>query len=213
MESVDISVRIIDPFYPSENWKVKREKFSPQYFDLSLNSGGNCAFGGLLDMLESTQGLIEFKPLYNVRKSSEKPNEPILWILNGADFLVESFPEKRPIKELYQQKRDKLNPLPSDNAVEPIIETLKKGTLRHNTMIISGQSFLLERYGLSLSDLDKFYLSLWMGKDNIESAINKLFKSHTLLFKELEDFDDRGKIFPVLARTSTGDLILENYII
>lgn len=211
LDFVDIDVRIIDPFYPSENWQVKREKFSPQYFDLSLNSGGNSAFGGLLDMLESTQGLIEFKPLYNVRKSSEKPNEPILWIVNGADLLVSSFPKKRPIKELSRQKFDKFDPVPSDNAVEPILEVLNKGALRNNTMIISGQSFLLERYGLSWFDLDKFDLSLWMGKDNIELAINKLFKSQTFLLKELENFDNRGKRFPVLARMSTGDLILEDY--
>ncbi len=215
LESVDISVRIIDPFYPSENWKVKREKFLPQYYNLSLESWKNSVFGGLLNMQESSMGLIDLKDDYFVWREpkNKEPNQPILWIVNGADLLVESFPKKRPIRELYQQKFDKLNPLPSDNAVEPILETLNKGALRHNTMIISGQSFLLEPYGLSFSDLDKFDLSLWMGKDSIELAINKLFKSQSFLLKELEHFDNRGKNFPVLARIPTGELILENYII
>ena len=52
-----------------------------------------------------------------------------------------------------------------------------------------------------------------MGKDSIELAINKLFKSQSFLLKELEHFDNRGKNFPVLARIPTGELILENYII
>ncbi|NET14326.1 MAG: hypothetical protein F6K08_16580, partial [Okeania sp. SIO1H6] len=147
--------------------------------------------------------------LYNVRKSSDELSEPILWIVNSADLLVKYFPKKRPIKELALQKFDLFDPIPSDNAIEPIIKTLKEGVLKHNTMIISGQSFFPKHYGLLACGLSNFSFSLWIGKNNIELVIRKFFKNKISLLKELDSFNQ--KCFPVLAVTSTGEFILENY--